>query len=229
MFEDRSDAGKRLARRLERLRSENVVVLALPRGGVPVAFEVATALRAPLDLLLVRKIGAPQNPELAIGAIVDGDEPQIVCNEDILSAVGASEAQVQLQAKRELAEIERRRALYLRGRAPVAVSGKTAIVVDDGIATGATMRAALQGLRLRAPARVVLAVPVASPEALALVQREADEVVCLWSPPHLGAVGAAYRSFRQVGDDEVIALLERAQRLLSDSRRAEAESDGPAA
>jgi putative phosphoribosyl transferase len=212
MFDDRSDAGKKLARKLEHWRGGDVVVLALPRGGVPVAFEIARALHAPLDLLLVRKIGAPGNPELAIGAIVDGAEPQIVRNEGILHAVGASEADVQREAKRQLAELERRRALYQTGRVPVPLLGKTAIVVDDGIATGATMRAALRGLRARGPARVVLAVPVASPEALALVERDVDELICLWSPQDLGAVGAAYRSFRQVGDDEVIALLDRAER-----------------
>jgi predicted phosphoribosyltransferase len=225
MFEDRSDAGRRLSRQLEGLRGENVVVLALPRGGVPVAFEIASALHAPLDLLLVRKIGAPENPELAIGAIVDGPEPHIVRNEDVMSLVGAGEAQLELQAKRELVEIERRRVRYLRGRAPIDVAAKTAIVVDDGIATGATMRAALQGLRKHAPARVVLAVPVAPPEALALLEPEADEVVCAWSPRHLGAVGAAYRSFHQVSDDEVIALLERAQKW-RDGSRAERSPNG---
>jgi putative phosphoribosyl transferase len=219
MFQDRSDAGRQLARRLERLRGQPLVVLALPRGGVPVAFEIASALRAPLDLLLVRKLGSPENPELAIGAIVDGAEPQIVRNDDLMRALGVSEAQLQLRAKHELAELERRRTLYLSGRAPVAVLGKTVIVVDDGIATGATMRAALQGLRRRAPARVVLAVPVASPEAIALLRGEADEVECVWEPLDLGAVGAAYRNFRQVSDDEVIDLLDRA-RLFADAARA---------
>jgi len=218
MFQDRSDAGRQLARQLERLRGQALVVLALPRGGVPVAFEIASALRAPLDLLLVRKLGSPENPELAIGAIVDGAEPQIVRNDDLMRALGVSEAQLQLRAKHELAELERRRTLYLSGRAPVAVLGKTVIVVDDGIATGATMRAALQGLRRRAPARVVLAVPVASPEAIALLRGEADEVECVWAPVDLGAVGAAYRNFRQVSDDEVIDLLDRAQ-LWADADR----------
>jgi predicted phosphoribosyltransferase len=218
MFEDRSDAGRQLARRLERLRGQPLVVLALPRGGVPVAFEIASALRAPLDLLLVRKLGSPENPELAIGAIVDGAEPQIVRNDDLMRALGVSEAQLQLRAKHELAELERRRALYLSGRAPVEVRGKAVIVVDDGIATGATMRAALQGLRRRAPARVVLAVPVASPEAIALLRGEADEVECVWAPVDLGAVGAAYRSFRQVSDDEVIDLLDRARRWADAAR-----------
>jgi putative phosphoribosyl transferase len=223
MFQDRSDAGRQLARRLERLRGQPLVVLALPRGGVPVAFEIASALRAPLDLLLVRKLGSPENPELAMGAIVDGAEPQIVRNDDLMRALGVSEAQLQLRAKHELAELERRRALYLSGRAPVAVLGKTVIVVDDGIATGATMRAALQGLRRRAPARVVLAVPVASPEAIALLRGEADEVECVWAPLDLGAVGAAYRSFRQVSDAEVIDLLDRA-RLWDAAARAAAGS-----
>jgi len=219
MFQDRSDAGRQLARQLERLRGQALVVLALPRGGVPVAFEIASALRAPLDLLLVRKLGSPANPELAIGAIVDGAEPQIVRNDDLMRVLGVSEAQLQLRAKHELAELERRRTLYSSGRAPIAVLGKTVIVVDDGIATGATMRAALQGLRRRAPARVVLAVPVASPEAIALLRSEADEVECVWAPLDLGAVGAAYRNFRQVSDDEVVDLLDRA-RLFADAARA---------
>ena len=211
MYDDRRDAGRRLARALAHLRGDSLVVLGLPRGGVPVAYEVALALGAPLDLLLVRKLGAPFNPELAIGAIVDGEEPQIVRNEEIMKAVGATEAQLQAEAKRQLIELERRRATYLRGRQPEPVAAKTAVVVDDGIATGATMRAALRGLRSRAPKRVVLAVPVAAPEALALVSKEVDEVVCLWSPRELGAVGGAYRSFRQVGDEEVVALLDRAR------------------
>ena len=160
----------------------------------------------------MRKIGAPENPELAIGAIVDGAEPQIVRNEEILHAIGASEADVQREATIQLAELERRRALYQSGRVPVPLLGETAIVVDDRLATGATMRAALRGVRARGPARIVLAVPVASPEALALVERDVDELICLWSPQDLGVVGAACRSFRQVGDDEVIALLARAER-----------------
>jgi putative phosphoribosyl transferase len=207
MFASREEAGRQLATRLEMRRGVDVVVLALPRGGVPIAFEVARALCAPLDLVLVRKIGAPGNPELAVAAIVDGAAPEIVENEDVMRAVGASAAYVQAQGARELAELERRRRAYLGDRAPVEVRGKTAIVIDDGIATGATMRAALRGLRRRGPARVVLAVPVAAPEALALLAREVDEIVCLHAPRDLGGVGAYYDDFRQVSDEEVCRLL----------------------
>jgi putative phosphoribosyl transferase len=207
MFASREEAGRQLAARLEMRRGADVVVLALPRGGVPIAFEVARALGAPLDLVLVRKIGAPGNPELAVAAIVDGAAPEIVEIEDVMRVVGASAAYVQAQGVRELAELERRRRTYLGDRAPVEVRGKTAIVIDDGIATGATMRAALRGLHRRGPARVVLAVPVAAPEALALLAREVDEIVCLHAPRDLGGVGAYYDDFRQVSDEEVCRLL----------------------
>jgi putative phosphoribosyl transferase len=211
MFEDRAHAGRELAARLRSLRDPAPVVLALPRGGVPVAFEVAEALNAPLDLLLVRKVGAPGNRELAVAAVVDGDAPEIVENEDVMRLVGASRDYVRAEAARELAELERRRSTYLRGREPVELRGKTAIVIDDGVATGATLRAALRALRRRGPARVVLAVPVAAPEALALLAPLVDEVVCLAAPAYLGGVGAFYRDFRQTSDAEVCELLERAR------------------
>lgn len=211
MFENRADAGRRLAARLRSLGDQTPVVLALPRGGVPVAVEVAEALRAPLDLLLVRKIGAPANRELAVGAVVDGAAPEIVENEEVMRSVGASREYVRAEAARELEELERRRHMYLRDQPPVEVRGKTAIVIDDGIATGATMRAALRALRRRGPARIVLAVPVAAPGALALLEREVDEVVCLAAPADLGGVGEWYRDFRQLSDDEVCRLLDRAR------------------
>jgi putative phosphoribosyl transferase len=210
IFRDRRDAGTRLAAELRRFRERDPVVLALPRGGVPVAFEVATALAAPLDLLLVRKIGAPQQPELAVGAVVDGEEMEIVVNEDVLHALALSEEYVRMRAKREVEEIERRRRTYLAGLERVALAGRTAIVVDDGIATGATMRAALRGARRRKPAHLVLAVPLAPPETVEQLRSEVDEVVCLATPSPFGAIGAFYRDFRQVSDDEVRGLLERA-------------------
>src|SRR3954451_10457673 len=151
LFTDRPDAGRRLAERLRARKPENPVVLALPRGGVPVGLEIARALNAPLDLLLVRKIGVPSRPELAAAAIVDGERPDLVFNEDVMAAAGLDVATIEDLAARELTEIERRRSTYLSGRAPIAVSGRSAIVVDDGIATGATMRAALTALKRRGP------------------------------------------------------------------------------
>lgn len=209
-FRDRTDAGRRLAAALAHLRGEDPVVLALPRGGVPVGFEIARALGAPLDLVLVRKIGAPFQPELAVGAVANGGAPELVVNEDVAGPLGLERAWIEAQAARQLEEIERRRALYLEGRAPVPLEGRTAIVVDDGVATGATTRAALRAVRRRAPRRLVLAVPVAAPEAAAMLRAEVDELVCLEMPAPLGAIGAAYLDFRQVEDDEVRDLLARA-------------------
>lgn len=210
MFRDREEAGRRLAERLRALDLPRPLVLALPRGGVPVAYEVATALQAPLDLVLVRKIGVPFQPELALGAVVDGDTPEIVVNEDIARALGISEDEIARAAAREIAEIERRRRIYLRGRAPLPVAGRTAIVVDDGIATGATVRAALQALRRRDPERLVLAIPVAPPDTVAALRAVTDEIICLEMPHHFTAVGAYYEDFAQLSDAEVIALLDQA-------------------
>ena len=207
---DRQDAGRRLARELRRFRDSDPVVLALPRGGVPVGFEIAQALGAPLDLVLVRKIGAPFQPELAVAAVVDGETPETVENEDVMAELSLTEDYVREEAARQLLEIERRRKLYLEGRQPVPVEGRTAIVVDDGIATGATMRAALRAVRRRKPARLVLAVPVAPPDTLEELRREVDEVVCLATPAFFGAIGAFYEDFRQLEDDEVRELLARA-------------------
>jgi len=213
IFRDRKQAGTRLAAELRRFHERDPVVLALPRGGVPVAFEVATALAAPLDLILVRKIGAPQQPELAVGAVVDGEEMEIVVNEDVLQALALSEEYVRTQAKHQVEEIERRRRTYLAGLERVALAGRTAIVVDDGIATGATMRAALRAARRRKPAYLVLAVPLAPPETIEELRSEVDEVVCLATPSPFGAIGAFYGDFRQVSDDEVRKLLEQAAKV----------------
>jgi len=211
IFEDRRDAGIQLARALLRFQDHDPVVLALPRGGVPVAFEVARALDAPLDLVLVRKIGTPMQPELAAGAVVDGGAMELVRNDDVIEAARIPESWLREQAIRELAEIERRRRLYVGGRARVPIEGKTAIVVDDGIATGATTRAALRAVRRRHPKRLVLAVPVAPEETLAALRSEVDEVVCLATPDPFGAIGYFYRDFRQLEDDEVRDLLARAE------------------
>jgi putative phosphoribosyl transferase len=211
IFRDRREAGLRLAAALRRFRARDPVVLALPRGGVPVAFEVARALSAPLDLVLVRKVGAPWQPELAVAAVVDGEEMELVVNQDVVDALGLSEGYVREAAKREVEEIERRRRAYLGGCERVPVAGRTAIVVDDGIATGATMRAALRAARRREPGRLVLAVPVAPPEAVDALRSEVEEVVCLETPFRFGAIGAFYADFRQVSDDEVRGLLEQAR------------------
>jgi putative phosphoribosyl transferase len=207
MFRDRSDAGCQLAVRLTSFRAHDPVVLALPRGGVPVGAEIARALDAPLDVVLVRKIGVPFQPELALGAVVDGDEPELVIDTQLMALLAIPESYVQEQRERQLREIERRRQSYLEGRAPVAVGGRAAIVVDDGIATGSTMRAALLAIRRRQPARLVLAVPVAPPETIAALRREVDEIVCLSTPEIFGAIGQFYADFRQLGDAEVIGLL----------------------
>lgn len=206
-FRDRREAGRKLARRLTQRGYVRPVVLALPRGGVPVAFEVARALGAPLDLVLVRKIGHPLQSELALGAIVDGDRPEFVVNPQLREVAAANPGYVATAQAEALAEIERRRRLYLGGRAPADVAGATAIVVDDGIATGATVRAALKALRRRNAARIVLAVPVAPSDTLEELRAEVDEVVCLQAAEHFMSVGQFYGDFRQVDDAEVMRLL----------------------
>jgi predicted phosphoribosyltransferase len=208
-FADRTDAGRKLAQALTAYRDQHVVVLALPRGGVPVAAEVAAALKAPLDLVLVRKIGVPMQPELAMGAVVDGATPLIVRNEEVIQLASIEETEFKMVCKRELAEIERRRQRYLGGRARIEVTGKVAIVVDDGIATGATTRAALRATRARKPRKLVLAVPVAPTDSLAAMRDEADEVVCLEDYEAFGAIGYYYSDFRQTSDQEVIDTLAR--------------------
>jgi len=209
-FRDRTEAGKLLAEALSSYRDQKPIILALPRGGVPIGAEIAAALDAPLDLLLVRKIGAPMQPELAMGAVVDGAEPIVVRNDDVIRLLGIDAASFDAVCQSELAEIERRRQRYLAGRPPLEVKDRVAIVVDDGIATGATIRAGLQATRKRQPKKLVLAAPVAPPETLVELQHEADEVVCLESPHFFGAIGAFYADFSQVSDEEVIALLAEA-------------------
>ena len=208
-FKDRADAGRQLARALAGYKDEQPILLALPRGGVSVAAEVATALEAPLDLILVRKIGVPIQPELAMGAVVDGAAPIIVRNENIIELVGIDESTFKAICDSELAEIERRRQRYLGNRQPAEISGHTAIVIDDGIATGATIRAALRATRMRRPEKLVLAVPVGPTSKVAELYSEADDVICLENYEPFGAIGAYYADFRQVSDGEVIDILER--------------------
>ena len=208
-FKDRSDAGRKLAKALAAYKDQHPVILALPRGGVPVAAEVATALHAPLDLVLVRKIGLPIQPELAMGAVVDGGAPIIVRNEDVIRLAGIDETEFKAICDSELAEIERRRRRYLGSRERSDVAGRTAIVIDDGIATGATTRAALRATRMRNPKKLVLAVPVAPTDSLVALRSDADEVVCLEDYEFFGAIGAYYANFNQVADQKVIEMLKR--------------------
>lgn len=212
-FQNRTRAGRALAEALAQKEYDSPVVLALPRGGVPVAIEVVRALHAPMDLVMVRKIGAPSQPELAVAAVVNGEDPQTVVNSSIARAFGLSQDNIDTMAQSELAEIRRRRGAYLGGRDQVPVEGRTAIVVDDGIATGATMRAALKGLARRGPARLVLAVPVAPSDVVAALSDEVDEVVCLAQPQPFSSIGAHYVDFTQTSDSEVIRLMDEAAEL----------------
>ena len=213
-FDDRAAAGRALAARCAATRwPAPPLVLALPRGGVPVAAEVALALKAPLDLLLVRKIGAPLQPELAVAAVVDGASPEIVVDEETAALAGADRAYIEREAALELREIERRRRVYLGDRPPPVLTGRTVIVVDDGVATGTTVRAALKALRRQHPARIVLAFAVGPADTVAALRSEADEVICLMEPAEFHAVGLHYRDFHQVGDDEVLAALRAAAPL----------------
>lgn len=205
-FRDRRHAGQMLARALaDYAGRKDVIVLALPRGGVPVAYEVAEALQAPLDVFLVRKLGAPGQEELAVGAIASGGVR--VLNHGILRLLLLDEHDIEPIAAREQHELARREQAYRAGRAEPELSGKVVIVIDDGLATGATMRAAVAALRKRRPARVVVAVPVGAADTCDLLHTEADEVVCLSSPEPFGGVGMWYDDFSQTSDDEVRTLL----------------------
>jgi putative phosphoribosyl transferase len=210
LFPNRQEAGRRLASALLHFKTQKPVVLALARGGVPVGFEIAQTLAAPLDVLLVRKIGAPGCPELAIGAIVDGEHLEKIIEPKMLAELAVPQSYVDQEIARQAAEIERRRKVYFQDRAPADIRGATALVVDDGIATGATMRAALRATRRRHPAKLVLSVPVAPLKAVEDLRGEVDEVVCLEKPEEFFAIGQFYRDFHQVSDEEVIALLKKA-------------------
>jgi putative phosphoribosyl transferase len=208
-FKNRSDAGRKLAARLAQYKDQQVVLLALPRGGVPVAAEVAAVLGAPIDLVLVRKIGVPSQPELAMGAIVDGDWPITVRNEDVIRLAGVDERTFRAVRDREFAELERRRRLYLGGRNRIGVKDRIAIVIDDGVATGATTRAALRAIRMRQPNKLILAVPVGPTDTIEAMREEADEVLCLEIYEEFNAIGTFYGDFRQITDQEVIDILTR--------------------
>jgi predicted phosphoribosyltransferase len=208
MYRDRSEAGRILATKLAAYADQSdVLVLALPRGGVPVAFEVAQALRAPLDIFLVRKLGLPGHEELAMGAIASGGVR--VLNEEVVRVLQVPEDVLEAVASAEQQELERRERLYRGERPPVDVRGKTVILVDDGLATGASMRAAVAALRQMGPARLIVAVPVGSAETCQNLKEQADEVVCASTPEPFRAVGLWYEDFSQTSDEEVRELLER--------------------
>jgi putative phosphoribosyl transferase len=226
-FADRSDAGRRLAKALARFATEQPLVLALPRGGVPVGYEIAQALDAPLDLVLVRKIGAPFQPELAVGAVVDGDQPETVINRDIVDEFQIPESWLKSEAARQLEEIQRRRRLYRAGRPKVEICDRTVIVVDDGIATGATMEAALHAIRRAGPRRLVLAVPMAPPDTIERLRPQVDEIECLIAPRYLGAIGMFYADFRQLSDDDVVDLLRLAAERPGHQAQPASEQEGP--
>jgi len=206
-FSNRTEAGRKLAEALAFYKGQHPVILALPRGGAPVAAEIAAALEAPLDLVLVRKIGVPFQPELAMGAVVDGQEPLVVRNEQVIRMAEINESEFDAIRDRELEEIERRRKLYLGSRPHPELKGQTVIIVDDGIATGATIRVALRAIRMRKPRKLILAVPVAPTQSLDELRTEADEIVCLEDYEDFGAIGLYYSDFRQISDAEVIELL----------------------
>ena len=208
-FKDRRDAGRRLAGKLSRFKDERPVIFALPRGGVPVGYEISRSLGAPLDVFVSRKLGAPGQPEFGIGAVATGGVR--VLNEEAIRRLGIPDDYVEYITAQETAEVERR-LRYFRGERPEPdVVGRTAILVDDGLATGVTARAAVEALRLRRPERLVFAAPVCAAQTAELFRPEVDELVCLESPSDLGAIGFWYRNFEQTSDEEVVELLERAR------------------
>jgi putative phosphoribosyl transferase len=210
LFEDRGDAGRRLAEQLAPYAEERPVVFALPRGGVPVGAEVSRSLGAPLEVIVSRKLGAPGQPEFGIGAVALGGVR--VLNERAVRALGIEEDYLEMVSARELAEAERRLMLFRGDRPYPDLEGRTAIVVDDGLATGVTARAALLALRRMNPQRLVLAIPVCASQTAKLLRSETDDLICLLAPTDLEAVGLWYRNFEQTSDEEVIRLLEQAHR-----------------
>jgi putative phosphoribosyl transferase len=220
MFRDRTEAGQLLAEELSKLDLPEAIVLALPRGGVPVAAEVARRLHAPLDLLIVRKVGAPGNPELAVAAIVDGNPPDVVLNREIVEAYGLDDSELEWLVRAERPELERRRAVYRGNRQPFSVRDKAAILVDDGAATGTSMKVAIRALKRRSPREIVVALPVAPPSTVRELAQEAVRVVCPRQPSDFRALGFHYRDFEQLEDGEVVSLLEDHRKAMAAERRA---------
>jgi putative phosphoribosyl transferase len=218
IFQDRADAGRQLAAKLSRYAHPDTRVLALPRGGVPVALEVARALRAPLDVFIVRKLGAPGREELALGAIASGGV--CVVNEETVGMLEVDREQIDAIVRREARELQRREQVYRGGLPAHDVAGRTVILVDDGLATGASMYAAILALRRRTPRSIVVAIPVAPPDTVAALRRHVDDIVVVATPQPFRGVGAWYADFRQVDDDEVRSLLLESVRLegLADGR-----------
>lgn len=210
MFRDRAHAGQDLAAELKRLDLADPVVLALPPGGVPVAVEIARALEAPIDLLLVQKVGAPGNPELCVAAIVDGTPPDVVINREIVEAYGLDDDALRLLVKEERPQSDQDRTAYASRRRPLSVKGRTVILVDDGVATGTTTKMALRALSRREPAHVILAVPVAPAEIVDELAPEADRIVCLSRPARFRALSFHYRDFPPLSRDEVAGLMKSA-------------------
>lgn len=211
MFRDRTDAGRQLAPLLERFRERRPVVIGVPRGGVIVAAEVARALDAPLDIVVVRKLGAPEQPELGIGAVVDSRSPRVLLDPFLVERLGVSEGYIKEEVALQVEEIRRREEAYRGGEPPVPLRGRTVIVVDDGVATGASTRVALRSIRQDGPAALILAVPVGSPETLRSLGEEADEIVIIDQPDDFRAVGQFYADFAQTEDRDVIARLTEAR------------------
>ena len=208
-FENRKEAGKKLAAELKKLPLSNPLILGLPRGGVVVAKEVADALSAELDVLLVRKLGAPFNSELAVGAIVEGDQKHEFLNQELIRVLKVDDGYLNKERQKQWDEIERRSKLFRTQKPRMKTAGREVVVVDDGIATGASVRAALLALRSQKPAQLILAVPVIAPDILEVIQSEVDRVVALVTPDDFRAVGQYFRDFRQVEDEEVVALLKK--------------------
>jgi putative phosphoribosyl transferase len=211
IFRDRRDAGRQLAAACRAYAEADPVVIGLPRGGVVVAAEVAAALHAPLDIVVVRKIGSPFQAELAIGAVYEASGPQVLLDDILVQRLGVAERYIEHQVQEQIREIHRRQHAYRGTQKPIPLRGRAVLLVDDGIATGASTRAALRAIRAQEPRLLVLAAPVASPDSLNTLKPEADQILCLLAPEHFRAVGEFYEDFDQTTDDEVIELLAKAR------------------